>query len=138
MTSTGPADVVVSAYDRITPGWPAFARPASREPGSDSAGCREPTVAPAVFPGSASGKLGNHRLAGRSVRLRPVCPPLRPQRARVARPPHPPCLRQPVLAHPLYLYLLGRHTAPTYGWSFDPGRDILCILISPPRWLQWP
>jgi hypothetical protein len=52
--------------------------------------------------------------------------------------PRPPCPRQPALALPLYLYLLGRYATPICGCSFDPGRDILCILISPPRRLQWP
>jgi hypothetical protein len=88
--------------------------------------------------GSASFKPADHRLAGRSGRLRPVCPPQRPQCARAACPSHPRYPRQPALTHPLYLYLLGWHSAPLYGWSSDPGRDVLWILISPPRWLQWP
>jgi hypothetical protein len=138
MTRTGPADIVVSAYDHTVPNWPVFARPSSREPGSGSAGCRESAIAGAVVPGSASFKLANYRLAGRSGRLGPACPASRPKRVRVARPPRPPCPRPRVRARPVYLYLPGWHTAPIYGWSFDPGRDILCILISPPRRLQWP
>jgi hypothetical protein len=137
MTRTGPADVVMSACDHTAPGWPTPGQPSSREPGSDWAGCRRPAFARAAFTGSAPPKPAHHRLAGRASRLRPVCPPP-PQHARAAHKPHPPCPQRPALVHPLYLYLLGWHTAPLYGWSFDPGRDILCILISPPRRLQWP
>jgi hypothetical protein len=47
------------------------------------------------------------------------------------------CPRPPVLVHPLYSYLPQRHTARLSGSSFDPGRDVLCILISPLPWHQW-
>ena len=137
MTRTGPADVVMLAYHRTVPGWPVPARPDSHEPGSGRVGCRESAFAATFFPGSASFKPTHPRFAGRSGRLRPSCPP-RPRHAQTARSPHPPCPRKPALAHPLYLYLLERHTTPISGWSFDPGRDILCILTSPPPWLQWP
>jgi hypothetical protein len=138
MTRTGPADVVVSACGRAATGRPVLARPGSGEPGSGWAGYRDSAFVRVAFPSSASRKPAHHRLAGRSGRLRSACPPQRPQRVRAARLPHPRCPRPPVLAHPLYLYLLGWPAASVYGWSFDPGRDILCILISPPRWLQWP
>ena len=139
MTRTGPADVVMSAYDRIALGRLALARPGSREPGFGWPARREPASARAEFPTSASCQPAHYRLAGRSGRLRSACPLSRPQRVRLARPPHPPCPRSPALVHPHYLYLLRWHTAaPLYGWSFDPRRDILCILISPPRWLQLP
>ena len=40
---------------------------------------------------------------------------------------------------PAHYRLAGRSgRLPLYGWSSDPGRDMLCIFISPPRWLQWP
>jgi len=138
MTSTGPADVVMFACDRIAPGQLALARPGSREPGFGWPARREPTFARAEFPTSASCQPAHYRLAGRSGRLRSACPLSRPQRVRLARPPHPPCPRSPALVHPHYLYLLRWHTGPLYGWSVDPGRDILCILISLPRWLQLP
>ena len=139
MTRTGPADVVMSAYDRIALGRLALARPGSREPDFGWPARREAAFARAEFATSASCQPAHYRLVGRSGRLRPACPLLRPQRVRLARPPHPPCPRPPAFVHPLYLYLLRWHTAaPLYGWSFDPGRDILCIFISPPRWLQLP
>ena len=115
MTRTGPADAVMSACARTAPDWSASVRPVSRGP--------------------ASGKSASCRAAGRSCRLRPVRPPLRRQRARA---PCPPCPPRPVLVHPLYLYLLPCHAATQFGWSSDPGRDVLCLLISPLRWLQWP
>ncbi len=138
MTRTGPGDVVMSACHSAATSRPVLARPGSGESASGWAGCREPVFVGVALPGPASGKPAHHRLAGRPGRLRPACPPQwpqRPLRAPVARPPH---LRQPALTHPLYLYPLGWHAASVYGWSFDPGRDILCLLLSPSRWLQWP
>jgi hypothetical protein len=124
MTRTGPADVVVSACARIVP-----ARPGSC--GLVSVG--SPTRS--VFLRSASCKPASCRPAGQSCRPRFLGPPLRRQRAWA---PCSPCPRPPTLAYPLYLYLLRWHAATFYRWSFDPGRDILCILISPLRRLQWP
>src|SRR5271166_2820298 len=150
MTRTGPADVVMSAYDLTASGRSVIGLLGSGLLGSGLlgsgllgsgllgsgwAGCRQSAFARAPFPGPPSFKPAHHRLADRSGRLRPVCPPPRPQSARAAHSPHPP---PPAQAHSLYAYLPGWHTAPLYGWSFDPGRDILCILLSPPRWLQWP
>ena len=134
MTRTGPADVVMSACDRIAYGRPVIGRPGFREPGSGWPSCRELAFNRIVFPDSASRQP---RPTGRSGRFRPVGPPLGSQRVRLARPPHPPCPRSPAFVHPLYWYLLRWHTAPLYGWSFDPGRDVLWILISL-RWLQLP
>ena len=113
MTSTGPADVGVSARGRATPGRPVLAR--------------------AVFPGFASSKPALGRLASRSRRLRPTLPRPQQQHVRARRPPGP-----PALANPLYLYLLEWPAAAPPGYPFDPGRVMLCILTSPPRWLQWP
>ena len=140
MTRTGPADVVVSGHGLATPCRPILTRSDSRGPRSrsDRDGSHESTVARAVFPGSGSVKPAHGRLAGRPGRLWPAYPPLRRPRAQTAHLPHPPCPRQPALVHPVYLYPLGWRSAPPYGWSFDPGRDILCLLLSPPRWLQWP
>jgi hypothetical protein len=134
MTRTGPGDVVMPACHRTVP-----ARCGSRQLGSGWGGRRETAFAGTAVPRSASPKPAHPRSDRRSGRLRPVCPPWR-QRAQTARRLHPPCPRQPALAHPLYLYLLGRHTTSICGWSFDPGRDILCIFTftSPLRWLQWP
>ena len=77
----------------------------------------------------------------RGLADRPAVVPCRPGLARPARPWPRTVLRQPrrpVPEHRLYLYLTQRHAATLYDWSFDPGRDILCILISPSRWHQWP
>jgi hypothetical protein len=70
--------------------------------------------------------------AVRSGRLRSARPPLIPQRTPVPQP----C--QPMPEHRLYLYLFQWHAATLFGCSFDPGRDVLCILTSPRRWLRWP
>jgi hypothetical protein len=131
MTRTGPADVVMSACHLTAPGRPVIGRPSFRKQDSNRAGCHEPAVAAILFPGSA---LLKSRLTDRSGRLRPVCPPLGASARPYGNPPHPP----PAQAHPLHLYLLGWHSVPLYGWSSDPGRDILCLLISPPRLPQWP
>jgi hypothetical protein len=138
MTRTGPADVVMSARDLTAYGRPLIGRLRFRGPGSGRAGSGESVFARGACPASACCKPAHYRLAGRSGRLRPVCPLSRPQRVQLARSPHPTCPRSPAFVHSLYLYLLRWHTAPLYGWSFDPGRDFLCIFISPPRWLQLP
>ena len=130
MTRTGPADVVVSACARIMP-----ARPSSRGLVSAGPASREAPPIRSVFLTSASCKPASRRLAARSGRPRLVRRPLRLQRARA---PYSPCPRLPALAYPLYLYLLERPAAALPGCSIDPGRDMLCILTLPPRWLQWP
>ena len=125
MTSTGPADVVMSACGHAKPSRPVLARPGSRELLCVRPASGEPAFARAVFPREAAVKPA-------SGRPRPAGPWPRTQRAGT------PCPRPPARAHPLYLYLLKwRATAPS-GSSFDPGRVMLCIRTSPPRWLQWP
>ena len=135
MTRTGPADAVMPARSHAAPGRTVLAQPGCHDLVSVRLASRVPVSVGAVFPGPASFKHASGRLAGRSGRPRSACPPLRQQRARA---PHPPGSRSPTLADPLYSYLLKRHAAPLFGCSFDPGRDTLCILTSPPRWLQWP
>jgi hypothetical protein len=117
MTRTLAADAVMSACARIASRRPARAR--GRH----------------VSRRSAYVRRASHGTAATSCRFGPGRPALPHQHAAAS---HPPCPRQPVHIHPLYLYLLERHAATHCGWSFDPGRDILCILISPLRWLQWP
>ena len=133
MTRTGPTGVVMSACGHATAGRPVLAPPGCRELVSVWPACGEPTVVRAVFPGLASFKPAPRGLAARSRRLRrgPPAPPR--QRVRGRRPPG---LRPP--AHPLYLNLLEWPAAAPPGCPFDPGRDMLCIRTSPPRWLQWP
>ncbi len=126
MTRTGRADVVVSACARRVPG-----RSGSRGLVFAGPACRATLLTRSVFLRSAFRKPAS----ARSGRPRLVRPPLRRQRARARYSPGP---RLPALAYPLYLYLLSLHAATFFGWSSDPGRDILCILISPPRRLQWP
>jgi hypothetical protein len=128
MTSTGPADAVMSACGHAKSSRPVLARPGSRELLCVRPASGEPAFARAVFPREAAVKPA-------SGHLRPAGPLRRTQRAGT---PYPPCPRPLALARPLYLYLLKwRATAPS-GSSFDPGRVMLCIHTSPPRWLQWP
>lgn len=148
MTTTGPADVVMAACARAVAGPLVSARPGFRELVSVWPASGEPTVVRARFPGSASFKPAVDRMTGRSRPRQPdPCPPASTQPYqphqphqphRPARAPGPPCPRSSPLAHPLYLYLLEWPAVALPGWSIDPGRDMLCILTSPPRWLQWP
>ena len=133
MTKAGPTDVVVSACGRATANRRVLARPGSREPVSGWPASGEPTAVRAVFPGFASFKPAPRWLAPRSRRLRSALPMPRGQGVRAQRPPGP---RPP--AHPLYLYLLQWPAAAQPACPFDPGRVMLCILTSPPQWLQWP
>jgi hypothetical protein len=142
MTTTGPADFVMAACAHAVAGPLVPARPGFRELVSVWPASGEPTVVRAVFPGSASFKPAVDRMTGRS---RPRQPDPRPpastqthQPHRPARAPGPSYPRSSPLAHPLYLYLLERPAVALPGWSIDPGRDMLCILTSPPRWLQSP
>jgi hypothetical protein len=129
MTRTGPGDVAMPACGRTPPRQPALTRFSSRElvPARPAVGVA--AIARAMFPSDesfkpASARPGRLRLAG----------PLRWRRCLGA--PRPACSLPP--PDPLYLYLLKRPAAALPGCPFDPGRDMLCILISPPRWLQWP
>jgi len=137
MTRTGLADVVMSACGHDAAGRPVPARPGFRELVSVWPASGEPTVVRAVFPGPASFKPAFYRTPEAHPPARPpAMPPHRPVRA--PGPPRPPCPRPSSLAYPLYLYLLEWPAAAPPGCSIDPGRDMLCILTSPPRWLQWP
>jgi hypothetical protein len=139
MTSTGPADVVMAACSHAVAGPLVPARPGFRELVSVWPASGEPTVVRAVFPGSASFKPAVDPVTGRSRTPQPDPRlPASTQTHRPARTPGPPCPRSSPLAHPLYLYLLEWPAVALPGWSIDPGRDMLCILTSPPRWLQWP
>ena len=141
MTRTGPADVVLPAYRHATARRQVLTRPGprgSRGPvpirlvsGRPATGA--PAILRAVFPGEALFKPVPGRFPARSRRLRPADLPPRPRHAAM---PRPPCPGSP--PHPLYLYLLKRPAVALSGCPFDPGRDMLCILTSPPRWLQWP
>jgi hypothetical protein len=83
---------------------------------------------------------GGHVSASRPVVARPgfrelvsVWPASGEPTVRAPRPPRPPCHRSSPLTHPLYWYLLECPAVALPGWSIDPGRDMLCILTSPPR-----
>ena len=145
MTRTSAADAVMSACDRAASGRPApaLARPVSR--GSCPSRGSYPSSGLCPSPGSCPSPHGSYASrasacvrrdscapAVPSGRLRRARPPLTPQRAGVPRP------RQLRPVHRLYLYLPQWHTATLFGCSFDPGRDVLCTLNSPRRWLQWP
>jgi hypothetical protein len=135
MTRTVPADVGTSACGHAATARPVLARPGFCELVSVWPASGEPTLVRAVIPRPACFKPAIDRLPGRSRGLRPggPVPPHRPVRAA-----GPPCSRPSWIAYPLYLYLLDRPAAALPGCSIDPGRDMLCILTSPPRWLQWP
>ena len=153
MTRTGPADVAMSACGRASASRPVLVRPGFRELVSVWPLSLGPTVFRAVFPGSAFLKPASCRLKPASRRLKPAScrlavrsrrpqssPPMPPNRRPVRAPglPRPPRPRSSPLAHPLYWYLPACPGPALPGSSFDPGRDMLCILTSPPRWLQWP
>ena len=139
MTSTGLADVTMSACGRASASRPVLAQPGFRELVSVWPLSHEPTVVRAVFPRSASFKPAVDPMTGRSRTPQPdPRPPASTQTHRPARAPGPPCPRSSSLAHPLYLDQLEWPAVALPGWSIDPGRDMLCILTSPPRWLQWP
>jgi hypothetical protein len=132
MTRIGPGEVAMPACRRTPSRRPAPTRPRSR-----ALIAAQPAVAPAfaraVFPGEEFFKPGPARRPARPRRLRPSGRPTRHPRTGA---PCPPCSRLP--AHRLYLYLLKRPAVALPGCPFAPGRDMLCILTSPPRWLQWP
>jgi hypothetical protein len=145
MTRTLAAGAVMSACDRTASGrpapalvwpvcrgsYPSHGTYASRG-SSPSRGTYASLDSAYVRLGSAYVRRASCPPAVRSCRLGPARPPLIPQRAGPLRP----C--QPVSVYRLYLYLLQWHAAMFFGCSFDPGRDVLCILSSPRRWLQWP
>ena len=125
MTRIGPTDVVMPTHGRAADG-PVSARTSFRAPGSAWRCPREPTSARPVFSTVASVKTASGRLAGRSGRFRPASRRSRCPRVSEQHFPTSP-------AHPLKC-----RTAAFHGCSVDPGRDMLCILLSPPRWLQLP
>ena len=135
MTTTGPADVAMAACSRAVAGPLVPARPGFRELVSVWPASGEPTLVRAVFPRSARFKPAFERVPGRS-RGRPSAGPMPPHRP--VRAPGSPCPRPSWIADPLYLYLREWPAAALPGCSTDPGRDMLCILTSLPRWLQWP
>jgi len=133
MTRTGPADPSMSACWRSASRHPVVARLGSRELASVRPAARVPTVARAVFPEAESFKPAPGRT---SARLRGSHPAASRPRSRRAGVPIAPCSGPP--GHPLYLYLLKRPAVALSGRPSAPGRGMLCILTSPPRWLQWP
>jgi hypothetical protein len=138
MTSTGLADVTMSACGHASASRPVLAQPGFRELVSVRPLSHEPTVARAVFPSLVFSKPVSCRPPGRLRRAQmyPPKPPHRP--VRESGSPRPPCRRPHALAHPVYLYLPEWPGTAVSVSSFDPGRDMLCTLTSPPRWLQWP
>jgi len=144
MTRTLAADAAMSACDRAASGRPGppFARPVTPESypsrGSyaacESCPSRGPRAARASYAACGScasrGSACVRRAFGppvvRSGRLGPARTPLISPSARVPRP----C--RSVSVHRLYLYLIHWPNATLFSCSFDPGRDVLCI-ISPLR-----
>src|SRR4029077_16772689 len=104
MTSTGPADVFVSACGHAAAARPVLARPGFRELVSVWPASGEPTLVRAVFPRSASFKPAVDPMTGRSRTPPPHPRPVAStQTHRPARAPGPPCPRSSPLAHHLYL-----------------------------------
>ncbi len=128
MTRIGPGDVAVPSCKRTPLRRPALTRPSSRELAFARTALGAPVAARAVFPGEETFKPGSGWLTGRPRRRHLAGQLTRPRRI-VA--PCPQGFRLPV--HPLYLYQLKRPAVALSGCSFDPGRDMLCILTSPPR-----
>ena len=137
MTRTWLAYAVTSARSHAAPSWAGPARPGPRELVPVRPASRPPASAGAVRPGSASLRPASARLASRPRRFRPSDPSPRPQRAPGPRFARPPCRRSPAFTHPNHAYLL-EWPALLPERSFDPGRDMLCLHTSPPRWPQWP
>jgi hypothetical protein len=126
MTRTGPADAVLPACRRAAAGRPVLTRP------RDSRGLA-PIRLVAAWSSTAWSSTA-WSAAGVPAVVRAVFPgegPFKPVPGR-----RPPCSVSP--PHRLYLYVLKRPAVALSGCPFDPGRDMLCILTSPPRWLQWP
>ncbi len=112
MTRTGTAHAVMSACPRTVPcrSGGALVRPVTDGPAS---------VWPAFFwPGSH--ETGAWPVSRRSIG--------RPCRAGLAGASRPRCTRPPGRVEPPCLYRLQRLAAQHTGWSFDPGRDVLCLL----------
>ena len=135
MMRTGPADVAVSACGHVGARRPVPARLGFRELVSIWPASGEPTLFRAVVPRSACFKPAFYRVPGRSRGL-PSAGPMPPHRP--VRALNLPCPRPSRIADPVYLYLREWPAAALPGCSIDPGRDMLCILTSLPRWLQWP
>jgi hypothetical protein len=152
MTRTGPADTVLPACRYAAAGRPVLTRPGPRDSrglaplrlvsawsnvsvwsNTVRAATGVPAIVRAVFPGRGPFKPVPGWLPARPRRL---CPAGLLSRPRPTGAPRPPCSGS--RPHPLYLYLLKRPAVALSGRLFDPGRDMLCILTSPPRWLQWP
>jgi hypothetical protein len=147
MTRTGPADVGMPSCRRAEARRPVLSRPGPRRPrdSRELAAIRlvsvrpatgVPAVVRAVFPAGGLFKPVSGPVSGRLPARPGRLPAGLLPRPRHAGPPRPPCSGSP--PHPLYLYLLTRPAVALSGCLFDPGRDMLCILTSPPRWLQWP
>lgn len=118
------------------------------------AGVRSGGPAQAVSRPPASSRPAAHGLVlFRSIVHRPTrCKPAHRRqcrRSRLSRPSHPRIPHghaatrsgpfPPGLVHPLYWYVSRSDAAALFGWSFDPGRDILlCNHIFSLRWVRSP
>jgi hypothetical protein len=125
--------------------------PGARFSGARSSACARPASWPPASPRPAAHGLVRIRpTSRRPVRSTPA-PGRHDRRSRFSRPSHlrlpqghaaaaaPPCPLPPGLAHPLYWYVFRWDAATLFGWSFDPGRDILlCNHILSLRRLRWP
>ncbi len=119
MTKTRTANAVVSACARTVSGRPA-------------------TAVGRLVSGTAAciGWASHHQPAVRSCQPVLAHRPLPRQHAAVPCPPCPPGV---VALRPLYFYSFRWPAATRSRWSFDPGRDFLCLLVSLLlQRLQWP
>jgi hypothetical protein len=133
MTRTGPGNVAKFACGHTSGSRPVPARPSFRELVSVWPLSYGPTVVRACVPPSGLPQTCLFSLADRSRQARPCVPIPSGPAIRVPGPPRPTCPRSFAVPYPPYLYLPEWPGTAIPGSSFDPGRDMLCILTSPPR-----
>jgi hypothetical protein len=120
MTWTAAADVVMPACARAAAACAASPHIASLH-----------TVTPGPVP-AVGRRPAACRPVGRRGRPGGVRPPL------LCHPAGALEQRRPPYVLPPHRHLLRCDVAMLAGWPSDPGRDVLCLLTSPPRWFPSP
>jgi hypothetical protein len=116
MTWTAAADAVVPACPRAAAACPASPHIAAARPAAARAGvlCTATAVTGPTPGRPGTAQRAASELAG-ALRQRKV-----------------------MYVLPLHRHLLRGDAATLAGWPSDPGRDVLCLLTSPPRWPRSP